>query len=243
MTFKHDLALDLAASDKNTWNRFGTDSDLVRNAKKRAVRMRSAARTIQRTVRTAFPRLAGRYRALTKDEILGQLPPRPFIDREELGRVPVTGRDDLPGDYDYYIWKNPKTMYGRNARSLTYGMLKALVPERSSVRVHYLALYGYRYPDKDREATFQKGRTTFVRHGLQTVTIRRMKSNDRDVYELTCGGTRAALYMDDREDDDDITMPNFHAHEPYLIVFSTTILGQPIVKSHSIWQNSMSMSW
>jgi hypothetical protein len=241
MKFIHDLALDLAASDKNTWNRFGNDSETVRESKKLALRMRSATRTIQRTIRESMIKLKGRYRGLTKDEISSQLPPRPYIDHEILGRVPMLLPKNstlLPRDYDYYLWKNPKTAYGRNARPFTYGMLKALVPPRSSVKVHYLVLYGPRYPDKDKDQTFQRGRTAFIRDGLQTITLRHMDNSKTLEIHFKTG--QKTMYMNlpaGKDDDDDINF-NIHPHEPYLIVFSTTILGQPIVKSHRIEFNS-----
>ena len=241
MKFTHDLALDLAASDKDTWNRFGTDSETVKESKKLALRMRSAARTIQRTVRESMTKLTGKYRGLTKDEIYGQLPPRPFIDHDILGRVPMLPKiNTLPRDYDYYLWKNPQSAYGRNARPLTRGMLKSLIPLRSTVRIHYLVLYGTRYPDKDREQTFQRGRTAFIRDGLQTISLRHIPSikglSKKVEVQFKSGHTMYMNLSDGKDDDDDINF-NVHPHEPYLIVFSTTILGQPRIKSHKIELN------
>lgn len=220
----HALALDLAASDAATWNRF-KNSETVLTAKKLATRMRTAAPTVQRAMRT----LARTYTPLTKEEILAQIPQRPYIDCGS-GNKAYLPNDPLPTDYDACVGDRPATAYGRNARLWTCGLLRSLLlPEKKKVRIYYLALHGTRY-SRDAAQLFREGRAAFARSALRCVTLRRVgrfAETDELSLDLSLG-----------DDDDDMdARHHLVGHDAVVIVFVKPVVGnrRPVVKSHSIF--------
>lgn len=249
----HALALDLAASDAATWNRF-KNSETVLKAKKLATRMRTAASTVQRVVRAEMPRLARTYTPLTKGEILAQIPQRPYIDCGS-GDKAYLPNDPLPKDYDLCVGDRPATAYGRNARLWTCGLLRSLLlPEKKKVQIYYLTLHGPRYA-YDAAQLFEEGRAAFARSALRCVSLRRvssfpnsnfMNNNERnaaiargDLVEATFDHRGAAMPMDISLGDDDDDMDARHhlvGHDAVVIVFAKPVVGnrRPVVKSHPV---------